>query len=44
MKTYLLKFKKGVCAGFEIKNNFLSTGAIARFIKRTSGCEVLSKR
>lgn len=44
MKTYLLKSEQGVCTGFEIKNNFLGSGAIARFIKRASGCKVISKR
>ena len=44
MKTYILKSEQGVCTGFEINNNFLSSGAIARFIKRASGCKVISKR
>ncbi len=44
MKTFILKNEQGVCTGFEINNNFIGSGAIARFIKRTSGCKVISKR
>ena len=44
MKTYLLKTDQGVCTGFEISNNFLGTGAIARFINRVSDCKIITKR
>jgi len=44
MKTFLLNSEQGICKGFEIKNNFISTSAISRFIIRIPGCNVISKR
>lgn len=44
MKIFILKSEQGICTGFEIRNNFVSSGAMARFIKRTPGCKVISKR
>jgi len=44
MKTYRLKTDQGVCIGFEISNDFLGSGAIARFINRVPDCEVITKR
>jgi len=40
MKTYPFKSEQGVNIGFEVNNNFISSGAIARFIKRVPGCEL----
>ena len=44
MKTFILKDEQGVCTGFEIYNNFISSGAIGRYIKRISSCRVNSIR
>ncbi|MBT4087703.1 MAG: hypothetical protein HOE30_04335 [Deltaproteobacteria bacterium] len=40
----MLKSEQEICTGFEIRNNFISSGSISRFIKRTPGCKVISKR
>jgi N-acetylmuramoyl-L-alanine amidase CwlA len=44
MKTYSLKSEQGDNIGFEINNNFISSGAIARYLNRVSGCEVSTIR
>ena len=44
MKTFLVKSESGVVVSFEIRNSFLGSGSIARFVKRVSGCQLLSKR
>ena len=44
MKTFLLNNDEGELTGFEISNSFLSSGSIARCVRRIRGCDVVSSR
>jgi hypothetical protein len=44
MKTFPLNSDEGQLIGFEIPNSFLSSGGIARFVRRIKGCDVLGTR
>ena len=44
MKTFLLNSDEGQLTGFEVSNSFLSSGGIAKYVRRIKGCEVIGKR
>jgi len=44
MKTFLLNSGEGELTGFEVSNSFLSSGGIARCVRRIRGCDVVSSR
>lgn len=44
MKTFQLKSDEGQLIGFEITNSFLSSGGIAKYVRRVRGCEVVGTR
>ena len=44
MKTFLLNSDEGQLVGFEISNSFLSSGGIAKYVRRIKGCDVIGTR
>lgn len=44
MRTFLLNNDEGELSGFEISNSFLSSGGIAKYVRRIQGCEVVGTR
>lgn len=44
MRTFSTNNDEGQLTGFEISNSFLSSGGIAKYVRRIKGCEVTGRR